>query len=219
MKLSIACLVASAAAQFDGWYARELDVIAAVQDGVTGDDLVLQDPTTRSAKQWHECGAKPPVPTNGQSVQCNGAFCVAVCPQGYRSQGRWKIKCKNDDTWSHSRFSPCVTCPELDTSGLGKRVEVQTIYKKNLPIKKFFCGDQSDSLDFKGYTYPNGGAKRNAKCLCRRGQNGDPAWKQSCSWDFKGNSFAQSDVDAIQCNSNQPVQPDNAALDAAQPSN
>ena len=47
-----------------------------------GEDIISFDPSIRSGKQWHECGAKPPVPRNGKSVECNGAYCVAVCPKG-----------------------------------------------------------------------------------------------------------------------------------------
>ena len=83
MKLSIAYLAASAVAQDQIWDGpKELAVIAAVQDGITGDDLVLEDPKARSNKQWHDCGAKPALAVNGQSVECSGAYCVSVCPQG-----------------------------------------------------------------------------------------------------------------------------------------
>ena len=219
MKLSIAYLVASALAQDEQpektWMTKELQVIAAVNEGITGDDLVLQDPLARSNKQWHDCGAKPALAENGQSVECSGAYCVSLCPQGYRSQGRWRIKCKNDNTWAHDRFSPCITCPSLDTSGLGSRVNVQTEFRRNLEVLRFFCGDSTDSLDFMGFTYPKGGKHRVAKCLCQNGQNGDPWWKKSCNWFFKKTqSFDQSSVDAIKCSSKQP---NNPQIDADQP--
>ena len=216
MKLSIAYLAASALAQEQIWDGpKELAVIAAVQDGITGDDLVLEDPKARSNKQWHDCGAKPALAVNGQSVECSGAYCVSVCPQGYRSQGRWRIKCKADNTWAHSKFSPCVTCPPLDTSALDSRINVQTEFRRNLQVLRFFCGDSTDSLDFLGFTYPRGGKHRVAKCLCQHGQNGDPQWKKSCNWFYKKtNPFGQTDVDAIQCTSKQP---NNPQIDAEQP--
>ena len=77
MKISIA-LVAAVSAQKD-WFTKEWQVTAADQ---AGEDIILSDPSIRSGKQWHECGAKPPVPRNGKSVECNGAYCVAVCPRG-----------------------------------------------------------------------------------------------------------------------------------------
>ena len=47
--------------------------------------------------------------------------------------------------------------------------------------------------------YKNGGQKKNVKCLCKNGQNGDPAWKKSCSWSFKDAPWSASDVKTIQC--------------------
>ena len=212
MKLSIACLVASAVAE-KTWFTKELQVIAAYNDGITGDDLQLQDPKARNNKEWHTCGAKPALPVDGQSVECSGAYCVAVCPRGYRSRGRWRIKCKNDNTWSHTKFSPCITCSALDTSNLDSRINVESLVnKKNLPVHKFYCGDSSDSLDFMGHTYAKGGNKRVAKCICAKGQNNDPWWRMSCNWLFTksgvASTFDQSSVDAIQCNSNQPTNSD-----------
>ena len=37
------------------------------------------------------------------------------------------------------------------------------------------------------------------RCLCKKGQNGDPAWKKSCSWSFKDAPWSSSDVDNVQC--------------------
>ena len=37
------------------------------------------------------------------------------------------------------------------------------------------------------------------KCLCKNGQNGDPAWKKSCSWSFHDGPWSASDVRSVQC--------------------
>ena len=37
------------------------------------------------------------------------------------------------------------------------------------------------------------------KCLCKNGQNGDPAWKKSCSWSFNDAPWSLSDVKSVQC--------------------
>ena len=37
------------------------------------------------------------------------------------------------------------------------------------------------------------------KCLCKNGQNGDPAWKKSCSWSFQESPWSVSDVKSVQC--------------------
>ena len=37
------------------------------------------------------------------------------------------------------------------------------------------------------------------RCLCKKGQNGDPAWKKSCSWSFQDAPWSYSDVDNVQC--------------------
>ena len=47
--------------------------------------------------------------------------------------------------------------------------------------------------------YKKGGYKRNVKCECKNGQNGDPEWKKSCSWSFNGAPWSPSDVDTVQC--------------------
>ena len=94
---------------------------------------------------------------------------------GWRSEARWKIKCQNDNTWSHSKFSQCVTCDSIDSGDLGDGVQMKRVYNKNLPVVKFFCGDATSSMDFMGTTYKTGSAYRNAKCLCKNGQNGDPS--------------------------------------------
>ena len=132
--------------------------------------------------------------------------------------GRWKITCRADNTWSHSEFSPCITCPDIsdDLDNLQDGVSVIRRHVKNLPVAKFFCGDDTDEFTFMGKTYKKGGQYRNAKCLCKNGQNGDPSWKKSCAWTFKGNPFTGSDATNAVCTSTQPnnSQPDgNDSLD------
>ena len=107
----------------------------------------------RTNKQWHACGKAPSTPVNGHGVKCVGNTCIAVCPIGWRSQGRWKIKCQKNNTWSASKFSPCVTCPDLsdELENVGQRgVQFQSIFdKRNYPITKFFCGDNTNWLGMK----------------------------------------------------------------------
>ena len=45
-------------------------------------EIRLMDPMSRSNRQWHDCGAKPPTPWNGRDVVCSGTTCAAVCPIG-----------------------------------------------------------------------------------------------------------------------------------------
>ena len=128
MKLSIAILATSASARM-----KETEVQNAY---FAGEDIVLSNPAARSNKQWHDCGEAPPVPENGRAVKCSDDKCAAVCPIGWRSQGRWRIKCQDDNTWAHSRFSPCVTCPDMsdELSRIGERkASSQSIFRKNLP--------------------------------------------------------------------------------------
>ena len=136
--------------------------------------------------------------------------------QGWRSQGHWKIKCNADNTWSKSKFSQCISCDPISAGDLGEGVNMQTKYVKNLQVLRFNCGDDTSSLTFLGKTFTKGGNFRNAKCLCKNGQNGDPWWKKSCSWVHKRQgqemTFSQSDVSQIVCT---PTQPDQDALDAA----
>jgi len=56
-EISIA-LVAAVSAQ-KNWFTKEWQVTAADQ---AGEEIILSDPSIRSGKQWHDCGAKPPMP-------------------------------------------------------------------------------------------------------------------------------------------------------------
>ena len=100
---------------------------------------------------------------------------------------------------------------------------MKRVYKKNLPVLKFFCADATSKMDFMGTEYKKGSAYRNAKCLCKNGQNGDPWWKKSCTWSHKSNTFNASDASDIVCTSKQPnndqLDADNAALDAQNQAN
>ena len=107
----------------------------------------------RTNKQWHACGKAPSTPVNGHGVKCIGNTCIAVCPIGWRSQGRWKIKCKENNTWSATRFSPCVTCPDMsdELEKVGQRgVQFQSIVDaRNKRVTQFFCGDNTNQLEIK----------------------------------------------------------------------
>ena len=126
-------------------------------------------------------------------MKCNGAYCAAICPKGYRSRGQWRVKCQANNTWSHSEFSACTTC-FLDLSEVlkGTNVAVQKIFRKNLPVTQIFCGDESNKLAIEGHLFKQGGKKRNIKCVCRNGQDGDPAWRKSCGWMWRGEPFGYS---------------------------
>ena len=117
------------------------------------EEIILPDSNARSNKQWHECGKAPQKPLDGQGVTCVGNTCFAVCPIGWRSQGRWKIKCKANNTWSHTKFSPCVTCPDMSDKlkDAGKRgVQSQSIVDaRNYPVTQFFCGVNTEWLGIK----------------------------------------------------------------------
>ena len=66
-------------------------------------------------------------------------------------------------------------------------------------MTQFFCGYNTHQLKIAGQVFKMGGAKRNVKCQCRNGQNGDPSWKKSCGWEFKGQPFSVSDVQDVEC--------------------
>jgi len=196
MKLCLSILAATATAESGALKEYE------VQNAFFGDEqLTLSN--ARSSKQWHECGNQPIKPENGQGVMCTGNTCFAVCPIGWRSQGRWKIKCKADNTWSHSKFSPCVTCPDMSdelSKTFSRGVQVQEIVtKRNHAITQFFCGDSTLALGIKDEWFKKGSQKKNVKCLCRNGQNGDPAWKKSCSWSYQNALWVPSDVNEVTC--------------------
>ena len=80
-------------------------------------------------------------------------------------------------------------------------VAVQNIFRKNLPVTQIFCEDASKKLEIKGHLFKQGGKKGNIKCVCRNGQNGDPAWRKHCMWMFKGEPFGYyvHDVATVTC--------------------
>ena len=147
MKISVPLLVATATAKSG---MKEWEVQNAYFEEK---EIILSDSNMRSNKQWNECGEAPPTPFNGQGVTCAGNTCFAVCPIGWRSQGRWKIKCKANNTWKHSKFSPCITCPDMSDKlkEAGQRgVQYQSIFdKRNYPITQFYCGDNTNWLSMK----------------------------------------------------------------------
>jgi len=195
MKLAV-LVAATAQAKASSWLKKEWEV----QDAYfANEEIILSDPSIRSTKQWHNCGDKPSVPENGQDVKCYGAYCAAVCPIGWRSRGRWRIRCQADSTWSHSKFSPCITCPDMSEELKGTNAVVQNIFRKNLPVTQIFCGDSSNQLQIKDQLFKQGGKKKNIKCECKNGQNGDPTWKKSCNWSFKGELWLVQDVSTVTC--------------------
>ena len=82
---------------------------------------------------------------------------------------------------------------------------MKSVYRNNLSVLKFFCGDSTDTFNFYGQDW-KGGRYRNAYCTCAKGSNG----KTSCEYQFKGQTFDQDDADGASCNTNQP---DNIQLD------
>lgn len=200
MKLSIGILAAAASATGLKEYQ--------VQEAYFNDEPIVS-PATRSNKQWHDCGEKPPTPTGGHDVACSGAYCHAICPLGARNSGRWKIKCNANNQWSHTKFAPCVTCPDLTNelravieadNGVAYQQDILVGRGQKTKLTQFFCGKDTDSLTIKDNLFVQGGVKRNVVCQCRKGQNGDPKWKKSCGWEWRGEPFSKSDVNnAVSC--------------------
>ena len=150
MKISLSLLAATATAKGG---MKEWEVQNAYFAGI---EIVLSNDLKqmmKTNKQWHECGQAPSTPVNGHGVKCVGNTCIAVCPIGWRSQGRWKIKCSANNTWSATKFSPCVTCPDLsdELEKVGQRgVQFQPIIDaRNKRVTQFFCGDYTNQLVIK----------------------------------------------------------------------
>ena len=145
MKISLTLLAATSTAKGG---LKEWEV----QNAFFNDEEILLS-NTRSNKQWHDCGKPPSTPPNAHGVKCVGNTCIAVCPIGWRSQGRWKVKCRANNTWSHNKFSPCVTCPDMSDKlkDAGKRgVQSQSIINaRNYPVTQFFCGVNTEWLGIK----------------------------------------------------------------------
>ena len=125
---------------------------------------------------------------------------LIFCLTGYKSLGRWRVKCGKNNKWNHSSFSMCITC-ELDHSDLvDSSVNQQSAFQKNLAVKSFFCPRSTDTFSFYNKDYKKGGNHKRVKCVCKKGQNGDPAWKNSCSWKFGRKPFNKSHWESMVCN-------------------
>ena len=182
------------------WMTKEWEVINAYD---ADEAIVLKDPKIRSNLQWHDCGEKPPTPVGARDVRCNGTTCATVCKKGYRSKGSWKSRCQANKTWTRKTLSECITCEE--PAEVHSSVTVQNVYRRNLPVRQYFCGDNTDTLSFNGETYNKGGNKKNVKCLCKVPQG--QKWGKKCQWYYQNNQFA--DFENISCASTQPQNNEN----------
>merc|ERR1712113_50249 len=193
MKISLALLGLVSAGEF---MTKEWEVAEAYYKD---EPIVLQDPDDERSrnKQWHDCGDKPATPANGRDVVCNGKWCATICKQGFKSEGRWRIKCMNNNTWNHPNLSKCISCP--NTPKVSKTVNEQTAFHKNLQVKSYFCPRSTDTLHFFDKNFKKGGKHKKVKCMCRKGQGNDPAWKNSCSCKFGKNDFTDANFKSMKC--------------------
>jgi len=86
-------------------------------------------------------------------------------------------------------------------AGLGERgVQHQSIVTdKNVAVTQLFCGKSDEWLRMMDVWYKAAGTKKNVKCLCKNGQNGDPSWKKSCSWSFNEKKFQPGYLNEVTC--------------------
>ena len=206
------------------WLRKETDVQQAY---FNNEELVLGDPKERASRPWDACGDKPAIPPNAVSVECRGAFCVAICPIGWRSEKIWRMKCQTERYnkhatdgiwWSHNEFSPCITCPEnvaddFDKKSIPKRIAVfHSTSKRNLPVVNFSCGKFKTHINpwigfTKGSTRGVAYRRNNHKveCQCKSNEFG----KKTCDWLWRpkdypstGNNktvWTAEDIDTINC--------------------
>ena len=105
MKLSVLIFTVAWAKKTPSlWLKKETDVQQAY---FNNEEIILQDPKERARRPWDACGDKPPVPANAVSVECDGQFCAAICPIGWRSEKIWRIACitQGYDKWSKNWWS------------------------------------------------------------------------------------------------------------------
>ena len=76
---------------------------------------------------------------------------------------------------------------------------MKSVYRNNLSVLKFFCGDSTDTFNFDGKDH-KGGRYRNVFCTCAKGSNG----KTSCQYEYRGAAFSQTQVNDATCSTNQP---------------
>ena len=193
MKLSLIAFVGHSIGAEKSWFTKEWQVIQAHD---AGDEIVLQNPMVRSNVQWHDCGEKPATPLNARDVRCRGTWCTTVCKKGYRSSGAWRSRCQPNGSWTRDTLTDCISCS--DPPAIEDSVEVQKIHVKNLAVRQFFCGKQSNQFTFANQTMTNyGGAKKNVKCLCKRASPWK--WDKTCNWYHRNTVFTDADFQAISC--------------------
>ena len=204
MKLSFGLLGLFTATETK-WLKTETEIQNAYFNGepINLRDTNKKSPPESIKKNWLDCGDKPALPDHAVAVECVGPFCVAVCPIGWRSQGRWMTRCRNDNNWSHSELSPCVTCPnmsdELATAAdTANGVSVQTKFsRKNMPRIELKCENPTHLLLSKnGFLSKGKRRERDIECWCRKNE----ATKlKSCAWSFDRNPWFPSDMHSVEC--------------------
>ena len=223
MKLSVLIFTVAWAKKTPSlWLKKETDVQQAY---FNNEEIILQDPKERARRPWDACGDKPPVPANAVSVECDGQFCAAICPIGWRSEKIWRIACITQgyekwskNWWSHDAFSPCITCSEgmaeeFDKKAFNKRFAVfhSTSTKRNLPTISFSCGKfQSGIMPFKGWKSGSVNDKayrqnnHKIQCQCKANEHGIKTcnwmWRENPSWLEKVKTVWKTEyIDTIDC--------------------
>lgn len=166
------------------------------------------------------CGEPPLLPSSEMEVHCWDQYCGAICPKGWKSENRWRIKCKynaGEYDWTHKQFSPCITCPDIseDLEKLGTKnvefTESNTWWGRSYA---FQCNDSSETdyiLSIKGEIIKKGNIKKgetkkvNCKCKKRpKEAGGRPNNKKggrfrTCKWVYKKSPWTTEDTNTINC--------------------
>ena len=178
-----------------------------------------------SKQRHHTCGDPPSPPLGAEDVHCWSRFCGAVCPKGYRSENRWRVHCRFKDgeyRWSYNRFSPCITCPDIND-------ELEKLATKNVQFTEsrvdifnwqlnrsyaIKCNESPESnytLSIKGESFRKGKKAQKLKCSCtsgpktkgdkyRSGDSGEYGGRiKTCNWVYKKSLWTTEDTKTITC--------------------
>ena len=128
------------------------------------------------------CGEPPLLPSSDMVVHCWDQYCGAICPKGWKSENRWKIKCEQvvhggNFEWTHKQFSPCVTCPDMseDLEQLETKNVEFTEFKNWWYSYTFHCNESTETdyiLSIKGEIIKKGNIKKGktkkVNCKCKK---------------------------------------------------
>ena len=140
------------------------------------------------------------MPANAKDIACSGEYCAVICFDGYRSQDKWRMKCKPNNQWSQEAFSPCLTCPDIDLSDsniISHATYQRKVPSRNLQSIQIGCSDSNYKLIVANFAFKSSQKVAKLRCACRRNKARGSSRPRICGWRFRGKPMLS--LNPIQC--------------------